>query len=47
VVYQIGSNSCFRKDQPKGYRLVVSRCLLFVRVELVEVATLEALVLGA
>jgi hypothetical protein len=47
MVYQAGSNGCLGRDRPKRYRLVVSRCLPFIHAELVEVATLEALVLGA
>jgi hypothetical protein len=47
VVYQAGNNNCLGGDGPKKYRLVVSCYLLFVRAKLVEIATLEVLVLGA
>jgi hypothetical protein len=47
VVYQAGNNNYLGGDRPKEYKLVVSRCLLFVRAELVEIVMLEALVLRA
>jgi hypothetical protein len=46
VVYRISNNSYVGGDQPKRYRLVVFRYLLFMRAELVEIAILEILVLG-
>jgi hypothetical protein len=46
MVYQVDNNSYLRGDRLKKYRLVVSCCLLFVYIELVEVITLEVLVPG-
>jgi hypothetical protein len=46
MVYQAGSNNYLGRDRPKKYKLVVSRYLLFIYTELMEVVILEALVLG-
>jgi hypothetical protein len=46
MVCQIDNNNYLEGDQPKEYRLVVSRYLPFMRIELVEVIILEALILG-
>jgi hypothetical protein len=47
VVYRAGNNSCLGGDRLGGYGLVVSCCLLFMHIELVEISMLEALELGA
>jgi hypothetical protein len=47
MVYQAGSNNYLGGDRPKKYKLIVSCCLFFVCAELVEIITLETLVLGA
>jgi hypothetical protein len=45
MVYQAGNNGCLGRNQSKKYKLVISRYILFVHAELVEVVILEALVL--